>query len=140
MKRLLPIMGFLALLAGEASAAPSCPPEIDVRESLAAEVPGWSAVTAETPRRLNRIAFHDGHPSERVTLVPDATTKAKGRETATWRFGKDSGRGIWMECGYAGTSISLVRELPPGTKTCSVAYEMNVRLAGMPRIETVECR
>lgn len=139
MKRLFPIMGFLALLAGEAVATPTCP-EIAVRESLATEVRGWRAVFSEPSRRLNRISFHDGHPSERVTLVPDATTKAGGRETSIWRFGQDSGRGIWMECGYAGTSITMIRELPPDTKACSVTYEANVRLAGMPRIENMECR
>lgn len=132
-------LGFLALLAGEAVATPSCP-DIAVRENLATEVRGWRAVFSEPSRRLNRISFHDRHPSERVALVPEATTKARGRETATWRFGKDSGRRIWMECGYAGTSISMIRELPAGTKTCSVVYETNVRVAGMPRIENMECR
>lgn len=140
MRRFLSAFGFLAIACAPAMAAPECPVEIPTRQELATALPGWRVDRSEIPHRLHRIGFYDGRPEERAALAPDGNRKAKGRETSTWRFGDGHGRSAWMECGYDGTTITLARELPPGTRACTVTYDARVRLGGMPRIEGVACR
>ena len=102
--------------------------------------PGWRDLRSKTPHRVSQVTFYDGQPREQVSLAPDATRKVRDREVSTWQFASSSERRIWIECGYAGTSISLAQELPAGTKSCSVTYNPKVRLSGLPRIEQLECK
>lgn len=140
MSRILVAAGLFVVLAGEAVAAPQCPSEVDTQQQLTAAVPGWRDLRSKTPHRFSQVTFYDGQPAEQVSLAPDATRKVRDREVSTWRFASTSERRIWIECGYAGTSISLAQELPAGTKSCSVSYNSEVRLSGLPRIEQLECK
>lgn len=140
MSRILIAAGLFVVLAGEAVAAPQCPSEVETQQQLTAAVPGWRDLRSKTPHRFSQVTFYDGEPAEQVSLAPDTTRKVKGREVSTWQFASTSERRIWIECGYAGTSISLAQELPAGTKSCSVTYDPKVRLSGLPRIEQLECR
>lgn len=132
--------GLFVVLAGEAVAAPQCPAEVGTQQQLTAAVPGWRDLRSKTPHRVSQVTFYDGQPAEQVSLAPDATRKVKDREVSTWQFSSTSDRRVWIECGYAGTSISLAQELPAGTKSCSVTYNPKVRLSGLPRIEQLECK
>ncbi|CAD5265852.1 conserved exported hypothetical protein [Bosea sp. 62] len=140
MSRILVAAGLFVVLAGEAVAAPQCPSEVDTQQQLTAAVPGWRDLRSKTPHRFSQVTFYDGQPAEQVSLAPDATRKVRDREVSTWQFANTSERRVWIECGYAGTSISLAQELPAGTKSCSVSYNPKVRLSGLPRIEQLECK
>ncbi|WP_143079798.1 STY0301 family protein [Bosea lupini] len=140
MSRILMAAGLFVVLAGEALAAPQCPAEVETQQQLTAAIPGWRDLRSKTPHRVSQVTFYDGQPSEQVSLAPDATRKVRDREVSTWQFASTSERRTWIECGYAGTSISLAQELPAGTKSCSVTYNPKVRLSGLPRIEQLDCK
>ena len=140
MKRLFLVTGVLFACSTVAIAAPQCPSEIETQQQLTGAVPGWHDLRAKTPHRLNQITFFDGHPDEQASLVPDTTKSVKGPEISTWQFASKAGRRLWIACGYAGTTISLIQELPEALRTCSVMYDPRARLAGQPRISNLDCR
>jgi hypothetical protein len=122
--------------AGAVSAeTPQCPSEISARQELASPQEGWRAQRRSGPHRHAHITLYDGVPEDQASLVPDRTLQVQGGELSTWNFGSSSTRGIWIECHYAGTSISLIRELPAGTKSCSVASQPNERRRRVQRID-----
>lgn len=139
MRRILIVAGFASLVSGEAAATPQCPSEVEVAQQLTVSLPDWTVLRDPVPHRLNRLAFFDGPPEEQASLTPDVSRKVKDRTVSTWRFGAASDRRIWITCGYAGTSVWLVRELQPGTRRCSVTYYSRVRFAGRPSIEKLDC-
>lgn len=127
--------------AGAVSAGtPQCPSEISASQELASPQEGWRAQRRSGPHRHAHITLYDGVPEDQASLVPDRTLQVKGGELSTWNFGSSSTRRIWIECHYAGTSISLVRELPAGTKTCSVSSDPNTRSSDLRRrIRRIDC-
>lgn len=127
-------------LAGQVHATPQCPKEVDTQQYLTVTIPGWRDMRSATPHRLNRVSVYYGRPADRVALVPDATRHEKGRDVSTWLFGGALEKSIWIECGYAGTSITLARELPADTKGCIVFADPKARISGQPRIERLECK
>ena len=133
----------LILIAGVGVAGaetPQCPGEISARQELASPHEGWREQRRNGLHLNAHITLYDGVPAEQASLVPDQTRQVKGREISTWNFGNLSTRRIWIECHYAGTSISLTRELPAGTKTCSVSSEPNTRSSDLRRrIRRIDC-
>jgi hypothetical protein len=136
-------LGLIALvLAGttlSAADAVHCPPTIQVKQQLAVQVPGWSVTTDGMPLQLAGLTFFDGKPDEKASLAPDKQAAVKGKSVASWTFDASS-RPIWVACQYAGTNVVLTRELPKGTRTCSVTYTAGVTIAGLPVVEKVDCR
>ncbi|BCB22411.1 hypothetical protein OCUBac02_53050 (plasmid) [Bosea sp. ANAM02] len=132
--------GLSLIAAGSAIAAPQCPAELTTRQELSSVHQGWKEQQVMSPHRHARITFFDGPPAEQASLAPDETRSVNGREVSTWRFGRSSTRAIWIECGYAGTSISLSQELPAETKSCSITFDPKVRLSGLPRVGKLDCR
>jgi hypothetical protein len=116
-----------------------CPPTIQVKQQLAVPVPGWSVTEDGMPHQLAGLTFFDGKPEEKVSLAPEKQVAIKGKSVASWRFDVIS-RSIWVACQYAWTNVVLTRELPKGTRTCSVTYTAGVTIAGLPVIEKVDCR
>jgi hypothetical protein len=122
-----------------AADAVHCPPTIQVKQQLAVPVPGWSVTTDGMPHQLAGLTFFDGKPEEKASLAPDKQVAVKGKSVASWMFDVSS-RSIWVACQYAWTNVVLTRELPKGTRTCSVTYTAGVTIAGLPVIEKVDCR
>jgi hypothetical protein len=116
-----------------------CPPTIQVKQQLAAPVAGWSVTTDGMPHQLAGLTFFDGKPEDKASLAPDKQAAVKGKNVASWIFDV-SGRPIWVACQYAWTNVVLTRELPKGTRTCSVTYTAGMTIAGLPVIEKVDCQ
>jgi hypothetical protein len=133
---------WLLLLGPFCSAAEpiNCPQTIAVRQELAAPVAGWTPTLDETPHRLAGITFYDGPPAERASLVYDQITRGKAEQTATWLFTPQKDRQIWLACSYAGTAIDLTRSLPRQATRCSVAYDSQQQIAGLPVIRKITCQ
>ena len=113
-----------------AAKAASCPDTIDVQQQLTTPIAGWTAALDDTPHQLSGVAFYDGPPKEKASLVYDQMTRAAGKETAIWRFAPGSDRQTWMACSYSGTMIVLAKALPPKTVGCSVTYNRRQLVAG----------
>ena len=115
----------------------TCPATIRVEpQKLASLVTGWSVVAkAEEPHQLASITFFDGDPKEDASLAPDRSTKLQ----QSWAFGS-SDHSIWLTCRYTGTTVVLGRALPKQVKSCTVTYEANVSIDGMPAIQKLTCR
>lgn len=88
--------------------------------------------------RLAMITFYDGPPEEEASLVYDTLKKSAGKEIATWQI--RPGRKTWVVCTYEGTKAVWKRALPSAIKTCSVAYDPQNKVAGLPSIESITCR
>lgn len=123
-----------------AADAVRCPASIATRQELTSSVAGWTAMMDDAPHSLAGITFYDGPPSEKASLVYDKITKAKGDETAVWTFDAKSERQTWIACSYAGTAIELTRTLPPHTTMCSVVYNSQETIAGLPVIKKIMCK
>ena len=118
----------------------TCPEAINTRQALIASVPGWTPMLDDTPHGLSGVTFYDGPPSEKASLVYDQITHGKSEQIATWRFVPPTGRPIWMACSYAGTGIELTKTLPPKTTSCSVTYDPQQSIAGLPVIRKITCK
>ncbi|HKD86556.1 MAG TPA: STY0301 family protein [Terriglobales bacterium] len=138
---LLFAISFLLLtLVCQAADSVTCPATITTRQELTSQVAGWTKMSDEAPHNLAGITFYDGPPSEKASLVYDKITKAKGEETAIWNFDPKNERKAWIACSYAGTAIELTRTLPPHTTMCSVVYNSQEQIAGLPVIKKITCK
>jgi hypothetical protein len=134
------LMAFaIAALTLSAADVVQCPPTIAVKQQLVAAVLGWSVTSDGMPHQLAGLTFFDGKPEDKASLAPDKNVAGKGKSVASWTFDA-SGRPIWLACQYAGTNVVLTRELPRGTRTCSITYTAGVTIAGLPVIEKVDCK
>ena len=129
------IVFLVALLAADPV---GCPKTIQVKQQLAAPVAGWTAASDGLPHQLAGLTFFDGKPEEKASLAPDAEAAQRNQTISTWKF--DKARPTWVMCQYSGTSVTLTRELPRGTSSCQVTYARNVTIAGLPVIESVNCK
>jgi hypothetical protein len=120
-----------------------CPAKIEVNQRLAGQAPGWSVMSDPMPHLLAGLTFFDGNPSEKASLAPDKQLAGQygiqSTSVALWIF-PPSSRPTWVSCSYAWTDVVLARELPKGTRTCSVTYSTRDSIAGSPVIEKVDCR
>lgn len=117
-----------------------CPSTVKTNEQLAGPVMGWTVMQDDAPHQLAGITFFDGPPAEKASLVYDAVQRGKSEHVATWTFDAQSGRDIWVACSYSGTNIELMRSLPRGTHGCSVTYDPQQQVAGLPVIKKVSCK
>lgn len=118
----------------------TCPATIATRQELKAPVFGWTATQGSASGDLAGITFYDGTPAEGASLVYDKITRGKAEQTATWTFAPRTGRQIWIGCSYSGTSIQLTKSLPASVTTCSVVYDPNQQIAGLPSIKRIACK
>ncbi len=133
-------IAWLLSLSSVASDAISCPATVDVQQRLTSMVDGWTPVIDDSPHKLIGVAFYDGPPQEKASLMYDDIKKTAGKEVATWRFPADSKRQTWMVCSYSGTAIQLSKSLPAKTSTCQITYNRTQQLSGLPVIETLSCK
>ncbi len=131
----------LILLAQTAAAADAvqCPARVEARQQISAPVPGWSVSAGDEPHLLAGITFYDGKPEEKASLAPDSETKRNGKTISTWTFASGE-HGTWLACRYAWTSVVLTRELPKRVTKCSVVYNTRQEVAGLPEIESIDCK
>ena len=140
--RLLLISMLMLSCCAVAHAADSatCPSTITTKQELTSSVSGWTSSLDKTPHDLAGVTFFDGPPSENASLVYDRMQRGKGQQTAVWTFATKKDRPIWLTCSYSGTAIQLSRSLPPQITTCSVVYDAQEHVAGLPAIKKIDCR
>jgi len=141
-RRLLLVSLLLLQLVSFASAADTvgCPATISARQQLAAPQAGWTATEDDTPHSLAGLTFYDGPPSDKASLVYDRITHGKTEQVATWTFAAQKQRPIWLACSYARTSIQLTKALPTTITTCTVTYDPQQTIDGMPVIKKISCK
>lgn len=134
------ILPLLAFLPAKAADPLSCPATVQVRQQLAAPVPGWSAGIDKLPNALAGITFFDGSPSGNASLAPDKQSRVSGKEVAVWTFDPANSRPAFLACRYANTSVTLQRELPKAVRSCTVTYNPRETVSGLPAIEKIDCK
>ena len=142
------VFTLLVLFSFAASAGEEyiCPQRIKTSQKLYGEADGWRESTERpfstghwddvgySEHNLDYVAFFDGVPEERGSLVPDQETPIKkGQWTSTWKI-VEPGK-IWFTCQYRGTSVQLSKKLPEYVKTCTVKYNRNRGI----NVEEVKC-
>lgn len=119
----------------------TCPEKIETREEFIAPKGGtWTPLVQDLPRLLMNVEFYEGDPQRMIQLAPDRHTKKKRKEITTWQFGKEFKEQITLVCTYDGTNYGLSMKLPAKTSKCVVTSDPEIRVAGMPIIERIECR
>lgn len=110
-------------LGGVASAEVlPCPASLEIRETLASQVPeGWALKSGDASRYLAGVSFFDGDPAEQVSLAPTRDTRSGNDRIAIWSFGKSS-KSIWLACRYLQSGLSLTRALPATYTQCRLLY------------------
>jgi len=118
----------------------SCPASITTRQELTSAANGWAPLLDDAPHTLAGITFYDGPPSEQASLAYDQIRHGKSEDLATWTFARQEDRRIWLVCRYAGTAVELSRTLPPQITTCTISYDPQTQIAGLPEIKKISCR
>jgi len=123
------VVGVGLAAPGMAAADVSCPARIEVDQTLAAAVDGWTAGIDKLPTELANISVFDGPPEELVQLIYDDTAETAATETAVWNLPSNP-RGYWLTCHYASTTVTLTRRLPSSVTRCEIVLDKNLRFAG----------
>lgn len=116
----------------------TCPPSISVKQLLPETEPGWTARvdTINKPMVLESIELYDGPPEELASLKPDNGDSED--EVMVWTL-PPSSRGYYVECRYANTAVTFSQKLPIEPRECHLTYEKQVRVSGLPAVQSMVC-
>jgi hypothetical protein len=124
-------------LAATAWAAPvHCPEQLQVEQHAVGLPAGLHAFDSTDRHLWVNVQFSDGPPSEQAWLARDSTRTTGKSFANTWRF-TGSTSGIWLACGYTGTSVVAAFRLADGIRGCDVRYDANF---SPPAATAVDCR
>ncbi|MCC6368325.1 MAG: hypothetical protein IT165_32775 [Bryobacterales bacterium] len=101
-------------------------------------VPGWQDGSSGIPTQLAGVTIFDGKPRDGASLVYDRKKTLAREWIATWSLTK--GQAYWLSCSYQGTVLTLERRLPPDASHCTVTYERDTQVAGLPAIQAMSCQ
>lgn len=107
----------LVTLHGEEVICPSHVTETPV----VSEEAGWVVVAASGKRYLEYAGLYFGHPSQRVSLVPDDETSFP--ESSSWSFPEPT-EGLWIGCHYTGTTAMMSKRLDIPVSKCTATYDL----------------
>jgi hypothetical protein len=102
--------------------ADACPAQLNVRQSLVEDVPGWTTMNQQASYPFARVAFFAGSPADTPLLVP--TTEYKGRAGLhdTWDLPRRAS-GYWVSCRYGNTTAAISRKLDDSVDYCLADYD-----------------
>ena len=122
--------------ASSQAAPVHCPEQLNV-DQRAVDLPtGLSAFDSANRHLWANVQFSDGAPDQQAWLAPDHTRPTGKSFTSHWQFTPTTG-GIWLACGYTGTSMVAAFRLPDAIRTCEVRYDGNV---SPPAATAIDCR
>ena len=100
----------------------------------------WSVGQAKAQRSFERISVYNvGADGQEFDLAPD-DQKEKGKKiTQTWNVKEYRSLKVFMRCRYSGTSVVLLRELPPEVTTCTLRFT-NAASGIVAGESSMECR
>jgi hypothetical protein len=115
-----------AVACGAARAAPVadlCPRELTVRQTVAADVAGWTALNQQEGYPFARIAFYLGPPEQGARQVPTYERRDAAGLHDVWRLLRRPAE-YWVSCEYANTSARIARKLEDdGNNWCEADYD-----------------
>jgi hypothetical protein len=127
----------MATPASLGQAAPvHCPETLKLEQHAVDLPPGLRAFDSGGRHVWVNAQFSDGPPDEQAWLAPSDTQRRGKGFTNLWRFTR-SARGIWLSCGYTGTSLLATFRLPDGVSRCEVRYDGTF---SPPATTEVNCR
>jgi hypothetical protein len=115
-------------MSASASEVLTCPQSIVTNQSTVAN-DGWIA-RQESPSRkhaLRAAGFTDGPPEDGAQLKPATAGKTKAGEKVSFAFSGVSPAGIWLECAYADTTVTLSKKIEKTPSACDVNYIKTAR-------------
>lgn len=117
----------------------NCPRQVVVESLVVRDVPsGWQSTVGSPSMSLASVGLFDGPPNQNASLRPSATTKqSEDTSRVQWHFEGEFPRGKWLACAYGGQVVLLARELPSGTRQCTVTYTGKRKDAS--RVSSIEC-
>lgn len=99
-----------------------CPTNITVAETTAPE-PSWSVAPAKTEHSFERVSVYNvGADGQEFDLAPDDQREKGKKITQIWKVKDYRSLKVFMRCRYSGTSVVLLRELPPEITTCTLQF------------------
>jgi hypothetical protein len=113
-----------------------CPEQIQVEQRAVDLPPGLQAFESAARHDWVSVQFSDGSPEEQAWLAPDSTRHGGKSFTNAWRF-TAAAPGIWLSCGYTGTSLVASFRLGDGVRACEVHYDGNF---SPPAATAIDCR
>jgi hypothetical protein len=117
-----------------------CPKTIHVVQRLENPLAGWEEGHSKGRNNLEGVSVYEGHPSQLVSLVPDAEEGRKAGQTAAiWRL-RPSKDGHWIECKYTNTDVVIFRRLEDRYVHCEVVGDSGRVMNGHPSIVDVLCK
>ena len=137
-------VSFLLSAAPESAAqligVTTCPLKVEVEERLTALPESWDGGQSTATAALASITFFRGPPSEKAPLKPDSEERQNRDRVAFWNL-PPGGRGYWITCSYANTSVTISRRLPENIRSCAVTYERRKPGAGgQAPVKHILCR
>lgn len=118
------------------------PPSIAVKQDIDAVPEGWEPARKAAKHVLTSITVFDGRPDAKACLVYSSLTdeKSKHRLILSWHLTPLSKDGIWLQCEYTLTNITLSAPLPMRATELKVTYSTDIKIAGQPEIIQIEYR
>jgi hypothetical protein len=119
----------------------ACPFEIEVTQTLAEPVAGWTSEVDPWPTELVNLSVFDGPPEELAELIYDEEIEDTETWTVSWLLQADNSRGYWIRCRYANTLVTITQQLPAGVTRCDMVFEKQMSYAdGRPVVRSMLCR
>jgi len=128
---------FFVLSPVIACAASPCPAQIGISESTKVIPPGFRVFLEDgtKERLLIGMEFYVGKLDISGLLIPDPIKKFQ----TIWQFPKV--QPIWIICDYQDTDLTLAREMPSETSSCTVTLSdpQNGALTGQRLVSSTKC-
>ena len=97
-----------------------CPLEIQTSQQPLEKIEGWEYGKRIIKHEFEEVVFFDGHPTNKHALKYDEEHEGLKGHTLIWNFSEKAQ--YWVRCGYDGTTVALIKQLPEGTRSCGVTY------------------
>ena len=118
------------------------PPSIAVKLDINAVPEGWEPDMKVAKHVLTSITVFDGRPEGKAALVYSNLTEKKSqhRLILSWRLAPSTKDGIWLQCEYDLTNITLSAPVPAHAAELKVTYSTDIKISGHSEIIQIEYR
>ncbi len=100
----------------------ACPRELNVRQAVTADVPGWTSTNPQESYPFARIAFYSGPPADDKRVVPTFENRTSTGLHDGWLLPKQPA-GYWVQCQYGNTAAAVIRKLDDINNFCVADYD-----------------
>lgn len=100
----------------------ACPKELSVRQSVVADVAGWTSINPQESYPFARIAFYSGPPADDKRVVPTFENRTATGLHDGWMLRRQPA-GYWVQCQYGNTAAVVIRKLDDANDFCVADYD-----------------